>query len=130
MKRLASVLALVAVTLFAANALAAGQHAQHGKTGARSTTVRGELVDMGCYLGSGARGADHKGCATKCLAGGMPAGLLTADGKLYLLTLNHDNPDPYNKLKDMAAETVTVTGSLMQRNGVMAIDVSDVRSAK
>ena len=133
MKRFISVLALVALTLIASNALAAGQqmqHMQHGKAAAKSTTVQGELVDMGCYLGSGARGADHKGCATKCLAGGMPAGLLTANGKLYLLTLNHDNPDPYNKLKDMAAEMVTVTGTLMTRNGVMAIDVADVKSAK
>ena len=127
MKRFLSMLALVALTLIAVNAVAAGQQA---KSVAKTRTVKGEIVDLGCYLGHGARGADHKSCATKCIAGGMPFGLLTADGKLYLLTLNHDDPDPYNRCKDLAAQTVEVTGTLMQRNGVMALDVSDVKATK
>jgi hypothetical protein len=127
MKRFLNVLAVVALVLIAVNALAAGQHA---KATAGQTIVKGEVVDLGCYLGHAARGADHKSCATKCIANGMPFGLLTADGKLYLLTLDHDNADPYNKCKGLAAETVVVSGSLMQRNGMMAIDVADVKSAK
>jgi hypothetical protein len=127
MKRFLSAIALVALTLVAANALAAGQQA---KAAAKTMTLKGEIVDLGCYLGHGARGADHKACATKCIANGMPLGLLTADGKLYLLTMNHDNSDPYNKCKDLAAETVVVSGSVMQRNGLMAVDVADVKSAK
>jgi hypothetical protein len=127
MKRFLSVLALVALTLVAVNALAAGQPA---KAAAKTVSLKGEVVDLGCYLGHGARGADHKSCATKCIANGMPFGLLTADGKLYLLTMNHDNPDPYNKCKDLAAETVVVSGPVMQRNGLMAVDVTDVKPAK
>ena len=127
MKRFLSMLALVALTLIAANALAAGHQA---KGAAKTTTVKGEIVDLGCYLGHGATGAEHKSCATKCIAGGMPFGLLTAEGKLYLLTLNHDDPDPYNMCKDLAAQTVAVTGTLMQRNGLMALDVSGVKAAK
>jgi hypothetical protein len=127
MQRFLSVLALVALTLVASNALAEGQHAM---TAAKTTTLKGEVVDLGCYLGHAARGADHKSCATKCIANGMPFGLLTADGKLYLLTMNHDNPDPYNKCKGLAAETVLVSGPVMQRNGMMALDVADVKSAK
>jgi hypothetical protein len=127
MKRFLSMLALVALTLIAVNAVAAGQQA---KSVAKTRTVKGEIVDLGCYLGHGARGADHKSCATKCIAGGMPFGLLTAEGKLYLLTLNHDDPDPYNQCKDLAAQTVEVTGTLMQRNGVMALDVSGVKATK
>lgn len=127
MKRFLSAVALVALTLVAVNAMGAGQPA---KAAAKSMTLKGEVVDLGCYLGHGARGADHKACATKCIAGGMPFGLLTAEGKLYLLTMNHDNPDAYNKCKDLAAETVVVTGAVMQRNGLMAVDVADVKSAK
>jgi len=41
-----------------------------------------------------------------------------------------DNPDPFNKCKDLAAETVVVTGTVMQRNGLTAVDVTDVKSAK
>jgi hypothetical protein len=128
MKRFLSVLVFVVLALAAANALAAGQ--QGKSAAAKTTTMKGEIVDMGCYLAHGARGADHKSCASKCIAAGMPFGLLTPTGKLYLLTLNHDNPDPYNKCKDMAAENVEVTGALAQRNGIMAIDVSDVKAAK
>jgi hypothetical protein len=127
MKRFLSALAIVALTLVAVNARAVGQPA---KAAAKTMTLKGEVVDLGCYLGHGARGADHKSCATKCIANGMPFGLLTANGKLYLLTMNHDNPDPYNKCKDLAAETVVVSGSVVQRNGLIAVEVADVKSAK
>jgi hypothetical protein len=127
MKRFLSAFALVALMLVAVNAMAAGQPA---KAVAKKLAVKGEIVDLGCYLDHGARGADHKGCATKCIANGMPFGLLTAEGKLYLLTMNHDNPDPFNQCKDMAAQTVVVTGTVLQRNGVMAVDVADVKPAK
>jgi hypothetical protein len=60
----------------------------------------------------------------------MPFGLLTADGKLYLLTMNHDNPDAFNKCRTMAAEQVAVSGLMIQRNGMMAVDVSGVKPAK
>ncbi len=133
MKRLLSLMVVAVVLVVAVAALAAAPKsapAAKSASAAKTATVKGEIVDMGCYVAHGAMGASHKGCATKCLAGGMPMGLLTADGKLYLLTLNHDNADPYNKCKDMAAEIVQVSGTLAQRNGVMAIDVSDVKPAK
>jgi hypothetical protein len=92
--------------------------------------IIGEIVDMGCYGGNGARGEKHKECATKCIANGMPMGLLTKEGKLYLLTLNHDNADPYNKAKTMASATVAVTGVTMETGGIRMIDVSDVQVAR
>jgi hypothetical protein len=91
-----------------------------------STT--GEIVDMGCYLGHVARGADHKECALKCVSEGMPMGLLTKQGALYLLTMNHDNPDPYNKLKSMAGKTVIVTGMVMTRGAMKGIDVAGFKT--
>jgi hypothetical protein len=94
-----------------------------------SKSVTGEVVDMGCYLAHGAHGAKHVTCATKCIAGGMPMGILTSDGALYLLTLNHDSADPFNQLKDMAGKTVTVTGDVMTRNGMKGIDVAAVKTA-
>jgi hypothetical protein len=58
----------------------------------------------------------------------MPMGLLTADNKFYLLTPNHKDGDPYNKCKDMAASMVEITGVVSERNGMKAIDVSDVKA--
>ena len=124
MKRALSVVLLTVAVLFAVNALSAEKTEM--KAEKKPTTLKGELVDTGCYIGHGAMGEKHKECATKCIANGMPMGLLS--GKvLYLITLNHDNPDAYNKLKDMAGEMVEVTGMLGERNGVKAIDVTDAK---
>lgn len=92
-------------------------------------TVTGEVVDLGCYLGHGARGQKHISCATKCIDQGMPMGLLTSNGTLYLLTLNHDDADPYNRLKAMAGKTVSVSGTVMTRSGMKAIDVGSVKAS-
>ena len=119
-------IAVVAATAFA-HPMGTAKTASAGAA-AKQVTIKGELVDTGCYLGHGARGEKHKGCATKCIANGMPMGLLTADGTLYLLTLDHENADPYNEAKNMAAQTVEVTGTLLARNGMKAIDVTGVKS--
>ncbi len=128
MKRTLSVMFRITGLVFAL-----GVWAEEGKMAAKAApktvTVKGELVDMGCYVAHGAKGEKHKECATKCIAGGMPMGLLTDKGKLYLLTLNHDNADPYNKAKEMAAAMVEVTGQVSTRNGVSAIDVTDIKAA-
>jgi len=90
-------------------------------------SITGEIVDAGCYLGHGERGAKHAQCAKQCIAGGMPMCLVTSTGAVYMLTMNHENPDPYNKLKTMAGRTVTVTGSMMERGGMKAIDVASMK---
>ncbi|HEY3217440.1 MAG TPA: hypothetical protein VGK93_13205 [Candidatus Eisenbacteria bacterium] len=122
MKRASVLLAIVAVAM-----LALGAYAEQAAKKNPVKTITGELIDTGCYLGHGAHGADHVGCATKCIAGGMPMGLLTKAGALYLLTLNHDNPDPYNQLKEMAGKTVSVTGEVMMRSGMKGIDVTEAK---
>jgi hypothetical protein len=100
-------------------------HAQAAKTD--KTTMTGEIVDMDCYMSGGMHGADHKSCAAKCIANGIPMGLLTKDGKVYVLTAPHENQDPYNKLKKQAAETVTITGEVFTRGGVQSIQVDEVK---
>jgi len=122
-------LLLFSVAALAMLALAAGAQVQTKKPAPPPATVTGELVDTGCYLERGARGEKHVDCATKCISGGMPMAVLTADGKLYLVTMNHDNPDPYNKLKEMAGKTVSVTGVVSSRSGMQGIDVTDVKLA-
>jgi hypothetical protein len=106
-------------------------HEGHMMPAAKATkaSVTGEVVDMGCYLGHAARGEKHISCATKCLSQGMPMGLLTSNGTLYLVTLDHDNADPYNSMKNMAGKDVTVTGAVLARNGVKAIEATTVKPA-
>ncbi|TMQ57422.1 MAG: hypothetical protein E6K76_10410 [Candidatus Eisenbacteria bacterium] len=121
MIRKISALVAVAVIAISLNASA------HEMSKHAVSTLSGEIVDTGCYLGHAARGASHISCAGKCINGGMPMGLLTNQGALYLLTMNHDNPDPYNKLKEMAGKKVTVTGTLMTRGGVKGMDVASIK---
>ena len=94
-----------------------------------TVTLKGEVVDMGCYMAHEAHGAKHKECGAKCVAGGMPMGLLTSTGKLYLITLNHDDADAYNQLKDWIDSDVEVTGVVTERAGMRSIDVSAAKAA-
>src|SRR5206468_12302443 len=112
-------------------ALPAIAHEGHHMAGEKvvKRTITGEVVDTGCYLGHAARGEKHVSCATKCLNQGMPMGLLTSNGTLYLVTLDHDNADPYNSLKSMAGKKVTVTGEFLTRSGTKAIEASTVALA-
>ncbi|HET7224603.1 MAG TPA: hypothetical protein VFK69_02725 [Candidatus Eisenbacteria bacterium] len=128
MTRITHMFAALAVLGFAAPAIAHEGHHMPGEKVVRKT-ITGEVVDMGCWLGHEARGADHVSCATKCLNQGMPMGLLTSNGTLYLVTLDHDNADPYNSLKGMAGKTVAVTGELLTRSGTKAIEASAVQVA-
>lgn len=128
MKRI-SIAALGLVVV--ANAWPAFAHEGHHMPGEKvvKKTITGEVVDMGCWLGHAARGEKHVSCASKCLAQGMPMGLLTSNGTLYLVTLDHDNADPYNQLKDMAGKNVSVTGELLTRSGMKGIEASSIQLA-
>ena len=85
--------------------------------------VTGEVVDMACYLPhpDTSHGQSHKKCADVCAKKGMPLGLLTDDGQLYLLLEDHENPKAFGQLKDKAAERVTVEGDKVTRGGVQGL---------
>lgn len=123
MKSLWIALAVVACLAGLSVMAVADQGHSHDAAGAKMTEITGELVDMGCYVGHSAKGEKHSECATKCIAGGMPMGLLSANGRIFLLTMDHANPDAYNKVKKMAGKRVTVSGSRHEKNGIVTLDV-------
>jgi len=122
MKRFAVVLGLIGLLLLVGAAIAKDMPK------AKTVTLKGELVDTGCYLGHGAHGEKHKECALKCASNGMPIALLVKE-KLYLITPNHDDADPYNKAKEWMGQTVEATGTLMQKGGITAIDLTSIKEA-
>lgn len=91
-------------------------------------TVTGEILDMKCYMASGAHGEGHKECAATCINGGAPMGILTDDGKVYLLIEGSKNADAYDEAKKFAGEKVTLTGTVSEKNGVEAIIVTEVKA--
>jgi len=140
MKRTTLLLAALMVATFSLQAIAGDGHDHDAKAAsadkkemkadAKMSNVTGEVIDTGCYMAHGAMGEKHASCAAKCIAGGMPMGLLTENGSLYLITMKHDNPDAYNKLKDMAAKKVVLTGMTAERSGMKSIDAVAVKLAE
>src|SRR5207249_10100777 len=128
MKRMTALIGAALLTL--AVSQGAAHDMGHMHMAGTQKTVTGEVVDLGCYLGHSARGEKHISCATKCIDQGMPMGLLTSNGTLYLLTLNHDNADPYNELKTMAGKMVSVTGMVMTRSGMKGIEAASYKVAE
>jgi hypothetical protein len=96
---------------------------------AKDITVRGEILDMACYLSHGdkGRGPEHQQCALKCAQMGQPLGLITTDGKLYLLTADHQDPTAFRKAKEFAGQKVEMTGAVAEKDGVAALTVHAVK---
>jgi hypothetical protein len=109
-------LAIVTVLIVAASAPASAQD---------DVTVKGEIVDLACYLAKGKKGPDHKSCAQMCAKGGVPMGVLTAADELYLLIDDHANPKPYEAAKKLAGTEAEITGKKYVKNGMASIVVTN-----
>jgi len=89
------------------------------KPAAKTQTLKGEIVDLMCYLDHGAKGEKHKGCAERCIKAGGPVGLLRGN-QLYLVVGDHQ---PMNEeLAPKAAQTVTLKGKVVERHGMKMIE--------
>jgi hypothetical protein len=93
------------------------------KAGGETKSIKGEIVDLMCYLDHGAKGDAHKGCATTCIKSGGPVGLLSGE-ELYLVVGEHK---PMNDvLADKAAQIVTLRGKVVERNGVKMLENAEL----
>ena len=95
-------------------------HDHKGGDDDKPVTLQGEVIDTGCFVSSDgdAKGKDHAACARKCMATGIPAGILPEGKKagdmMFLLT----NPAVF---APYAAQTIKVEG--VAHADVHAIDV-------
>ncbi|QSR83854.1 hypothetical protein [Methylacidimicrobium sp. B4] len=85
----------------------------------QEVTVKGELVDLYCYLDHGAAGDKHSSCARKCINLGLPVGLKGDDGKLYMLYGEHK---PLKSAEIPKTANVTVKGKLVSAEGYNLIE--------
>jgi hypothetical protein len=115
---------LAAATL--ACALAAVPSPSSAQGDGSPMTAKGEIVDLACYLprGEKGRGPAHQDCAQMCAKGGVPLGLLGADGTVLLLVEDHAKPAPYAEVKKLAGSNAEVEGTRFVRGGVTALMVS------
>lgn len=95
-----------------------------GAGASKMVTVKGEVVDMACYIDHNATGAKHAECAKTCITSGLPVGLKGEDGKTYLLIGEHK---PLNGvLAQYAAKTITVKGKAVSRDGFNMIENAEI----
>ncbi len=107
---------IVSLFWIAASFASDGGHEGHKSA---MQTVTGEVMDLTCYMAhpENGKGKDHAGCAKKCIQKGMPVGILTSDGKLYVAgDANHKAPN--DMLAEHAGKTVTAMGEVKEMNGV------------
>ena len=110
----------VLMSLAVAATLSTSPVLAHEGAASEEVTVTGEVVDMVCYVDHEASGTEHADCAQKCIEMGLPVGIKTKDGKLYLLIGEHE---PINAaLAPLAAKTITVKGNAVSRDGFNMIE--------
>ena len=98
-------LMILALAGMAAFRLMAHEGHEHGGAAGKVTKValKGQILDMTCFMNEGAKGPKHKDCALKCVKEGAPVGFLSQEGKAYFLVNDHDNEDAYAAAKGLAA---------------------------
>lgn len=91
----------------------------------RPTTIIGEVVDISCFVQLGKRGDAHVPCGQKCVRNGQPVGLLTDQGRLYLIMPEEHHPrrDGQVSLNERFGELM---GKRVQVSG-MALQYRDAR---
>jgi len=91
------------------------------------TTIKGEVVDLWCYLEGGDRGPAKKDCAIACAKAGNPIGVLDGRGNLYVTAGLKDHQSAQTLLLDKMSQEVTVSGTLVRKAGVPMIYVDTVK---
>lgn len=122
-----ALLSLASLSLAApAQAAAEGEHVR----------VTGEIMDTWCYL-SGVMGGPeatlgtaHHTCAMWCAAGGIPVGLRTDEGDVYMVLKleGAGTADGSPAMLEIQSDRVTADGMAYERNGIKYLIVEQIVS--
>lgn len=101
------------------------QRGRHQLVQGQEIVVKGEVLDMTCYIAHNLSGPQHAECAKTCIRKGLPVGIKGENGKTYLLV---GKTQPVNaELADYAAKTVTIRGKETMRDGFAQLQVEEIR---
>ncbi len=90
-------------------------------------TLRGEIVDSKCFLGTMRPGntKTHRGCAVRCIAGGTPPVLLVRDPEtgnaLYFLLVDADGRAVNDRVLDLVADPVEIQGEVRRLDDLLVL---------
>jgi len=124
------ILKLAAVIIVSASITAVGFKLSERKRNSiaqgQEILVKGEVLDMTCYIAYNLSGPEHAKCARICIRNGLPVGLKSTNGKVYLLT-GKPGYSVNAELADYAAKTVTIRGKETVRDGFAQLQVEEIR---
>jgi hypothetical protein len=101
------------------------QRGRHPLVQGQEIVVKGEVLDMTCYIAHNLSGPQHAQCARDCIRDGLPVGIKGEDGKTYLLVGKKQALNA--ELADYAAKTVTIRGRETMRDGFAQLQVEEIR---
>ena len=93
-----------------------------------TVSVKGEVLDLACYLASGASGEGHAKCAQACVKGGQPMGLLDDEGNVWVLYASHEDGAAFDETKNFAGKKVEIDGVAGKRAGLNGLEVHAVKA--
>ena len=91
-----------------------------------AVSLRGELTDANCYLGSHTHAYDHAFCAKLCAAAGGPLVFVPdrGGGHVYVVLASHNSVGlPENVLDRVGVPGVLVKGRVLDTDGLPALAV-------
>ncbi len=94
-------------------------------------TFSGEIVDSKCWLGvmKPARGNVHRGCAARCLSGGIPPLLMTEDSTgamIHLLLTDADGRPAHRRFAELVGRTLTLRGEVIRDGDLLLMRVARI----
>jgi hypothetical protein len=117
--------AIILSAVITAASLELWHRGNHPVLQGQEIVVKGEVLDLTCYVAYNWSGPKHAVCARECIESGLPVGIKTEDGKVYLLTGKEAHVN--DQLVDYAAKVVTVRGKETSRDGFAQIQVEEIR---
>ena len=123
-------------TTLAACIVAASSVSAFAATEPQRVQVTGEIMDTWCYYSGvmGGRdavvGSSHHTCAVWCAAGGIPVGLLTDEGEVFLVLEIEGKgiADGNETILDIQSDRITADAMLYERDGFKYLVVEKVVS--
>lgn len=96
--------------------------------------ITGEVIDSWCYYSGVMGGPDavtgtaHHTCALWCAAGGIPVGILTEEGKIYMVLKwkDHDKVGDGKTILSVQSHQLVADGVHYERDGIDYILVEDI----
>ena len=91
----------------------------------KAASLRGEITDANCYLGSRTHGYDHAFCAKMCAAAGNPLVFVSDQGGEIYLVLSERNGTrlPENVLDRIGVPGTVVKGKVLDAGGMRALAI-------